>query len=346
MQLNRFNDTQKTIINFKRSYEKAATIFRCTYPVVRRYKVPIADCDRFSFCAIANDTNIAVFVYDLEDDPRGSIVVFWDATRDIIYAHRKFHGRKVLSVKITDVWAAVTTPTCVYVYKLNSKHGEACVHCVTTYNNKHGAVSIRNASPYTYIMSSLSVSKGTIRINRGKKEINYIEAHQAPITCITLNNSGSLVATASTRGTIIRVFEVNSGDRLYEFRRGSTPTGICTIRFHPSSRWLAAASSHGSIHIFRVEYKENTMSQSMYSYLPVFMNTTSLFDVGRSRSCFNGKVSDGGCDVSFVYDPLKSVNARSHEDECILSVITFDDGLLFQSIFKPNGPSALKFISC
>ncbi|KAK5988715.1 Autophagy-related protein 18 [Cladobotryum mycophilum] len=58
------------------------------------------------------------------------------------------------------------------------------------------------------------------------KAVNVIEAHRAPLSCICLNSEGTLLATASETGTIIRVFSVPRGQKLYQFRRGTYPSTI------------------------------------------------------------------------------------------------------------------------
>ena len=40
------------------------------------------------------------------------------------------------------------------------------------------------------------------------------------LAAVAFNPSGSKLATASERGTVIRVFNVTDGTRLLEFRRG------------------------------------------------------------------------------------------------------------------------------
>merc|ERR1719228_2765188 len=47
-----------------------------------------------------------------------------------------------------------------------------------------------------------------------------IPAHDAPLAAIAFNPSGSKLATASERGTVIRLFNVLDGSRIIEFRRG------------------------------------------------------------------------------------------------------------------------------
>lgn len=82
--------------------------------------------------------------------------------------------------------------------------------------------------------------------------INVIEAHRSPLACITLNSEGTLLATSSDKGTIIRVFSVPDGHKLYQFRRGSMPSRIYSMSFNTTSTLLCVSSSTETIHIFKL----------------------------------------------------------------------------------------------
>ncbi|MCJ1256902.1 WD repeat domain phosphoinositide-interacting protein 2 [Lignoscripta atroalba] len=82
--------------------------------------------------------------------------------------------------------------------------------------------------------------------------INVAEAHRSPLSCITLNNTGTLLATASDKGTIIRVFGVPSAQKLYQFRRGSMPSRIYSMSFNATSSLLCVSSATETIHIFKL----------------------------------------------------------------------------------------------
>lgn len=84
------------------------------------------------------------------------------------------------------------------------------------------------------------------------KAINVVGAHRAPLSCIALNNEGTLLATASETGTIIRVFSVPRGDKLYQFRRGTYPSTIYSMSFNLSSTLLCVSSTTDTVHIFRL----------------------------------------------------------------------------------------------
>jgi len=84
------------------------------------------------------------------------------------------------------------------------------------------------------------------------KALNVIEAHRAPLSCIALNNDGTILATASETGTIIRVFSVPRGLKLYQFRRGTYPSTIYSMSFNLSSTLLCVSSTTDTVHIFRL----------------------------------------------------------------------------------------------
>ncbi|KAI5287380.1 autophagy protein, partial [Ascosphaera acerosa] len=82
--------------------------------------------------------------------------------------------------------------------------------------------------------------------------INVIAAHRSPLCCIALNGEGTLLATASDKGTIVRVFSVPDGQKLYQFRRGSMPARIYHMSFNVTSTLLCVSSASDTIHIFKL----------------------------------------------------------------------------------------------
>ncbi|KAI0441477.1 protein-vacuolar targeting protein Atg18 [Xylaria telfairii] len=85
------------------------------------------------------------------------------------------------------------------------------------------------------------------------KVINVVEAHRTPLSCIALNNDGTLLATASETGTIIRVFSIPTGQKLYQFRRGTYPSTIYSMSFNMASSLLCVSSTSDTVHIFRLQ---------------------------------------------------------------------------------------------
>ncbi|KAH8197379.1 hypothetical protein TruAng_008472 [Truncatella angustata] len=105
------------------------------------------------------------------------------------------------------------------------------------------------ASLYTPVTSGDVLIYDTLTL----KAVNVIEAHKSPLSCIALNHEGTLLATASETGTIIRVFSVPRGQKLFQFRRGTYPSTISSMSFNATSSLLCVSSATDTIHIFRLQ---------------------------------------------------------------------------------------------
>jgi WD40 repeat protein len=72
-----------------------------------------------------------------------------------------------------------------------------------------------------------------------------------------MNKQGSLIATCSEKGTLIRFWDARTGELWHEVRRGSTPAKITSLAFDKEGKFLTccrSAKSIGSstVHIFKV----------------------------------------------------------------------------------------------
>ncbi|KAI7861001.1 WD40-repeat-containing domain protein [Circinella umbellata] len=86
----------------------------------------------------------------------------------------------------------------------------------------------------------------------GIQLVNIVQAHKTPISCITMNSEGTLLATASEKGTVIRVFSVPDASKVYQFRRGSYPAKIYSMSFNLVSSLLCVSSDTETVHIFKI----------------------------------------------------------------------------------------------
>nr|XP_034830888.1 WD repeat domain phosphoinositide-interacting protein 2-like [Maniola hyperantus] len=81
-----------------------------------------------------------------------------------------------------------------------------------------------------------------------------IAAHDSPLAALAWSACGRRLATASERGTVIRVFLVPERTRLYEFRRGvKRCVAIACLAFSACGTYLAATSNTETVHVFRLQ---------------------------------------------------------------------------------------------
>ncbi|KAG8628399.1 hypothetical protein KVT40_004272 [Elsinoe batatas] len=125
------------------------------------------------------------------------------------------------------------------------------------------------------------------------EEIKVIPAHQAPLSCISINSDGTLLATASEKGTVIRVFELPSAKKLYQFRRGSMPSRIYSMSFNATSTLLCVSSATETIHIFKLT-PQSSSSNGTTTDLP----SPDLEPSSNRRSESPSSHSDGFPDLS------------------------------------------------
>jgi WD40 repeat protein len=106
-------------------------------------------------------------------------------------------------------------------------------------------------------------SLGSLKIiTAGHSEHRAVEFEVAdhPLVMVRFNPNGETVATASERGTLIRVFSTRTGEPITEFRRGSFHATISSISFSPRSDLVAVLSDKGTVHVF--EFPSSTAGKS------------------------------------------------------------------------------------
>lgn len=83
-----------------------------------------------------------------------------------------------------------------------------------------------------------------------------IPAHQHSLAAMATNYEGTLIATASEKGTLVRVRDVIKNEPLAEFRRGADMAVINYLSFSLDSHFLCVCSDKGTVHIFAVFNRE------------------------------------------------------------------------------------------
>jgi len=102
---------------------------------------------------------------------------------------------------------------------------------------------------------------------------------------MAVNPDGTLIASASARGHIIKIYTTDSGEVVQELKRGNSKADINNIVFHPTLFLLACTSDKSSIHIF--EFKkavEKCIATNQFGFSNDDMNDASKIEAKNTKS--------------------------------------------------------------
>jgi WD domain, G-beta repeat len=164
-----------------------------------------------------------------------------------------------------------------------------------------------------------------------------MEAHEGDLRGLALTADGSKLATASVKGTVIRVWDVATGTCTQEFRRGVERATITCLCWSWDYSWLSCASDKGTCHIFKVggsddEDGNNTSSGGRSNGHSKSLTSRLFSSVIKS---VEGEAQKSVCQVRGVPHPLAC--AFVSEANNLLAVAGFDadgNGVLLLSEFS------------
>jgi autophagy-related protein 18 len=154
-----------------------------------------------------------------------------------------------------------------------------------------------------------------------KTVANVIQAHKAPISFLAINAAGTMLATASDKGTVIRVWSLPNAEKLYQLRRGSREARIHSITFNVMSTLLAVSSAHDTVHIFKLGKQGAGKKSSPSSSVPDPTSPSGSVDGGSAieggyEAFMESKQKGGvGC-VSFCTIPSEVGKLTELEAKC------------------------------
>ncbi|KAL4572107.1 hypothetical protein LXL04_018876 [Taraxacum kok-saghyz] len=128
---------------------------------------------------------------------------------------------------------------------------------IETFANPKGLCEVSQASG-NFVLVCLGLRKGQVRVEHyASKRTKFILAHDSRIACFALSQNGNMLATASNKGTLVRIFNTHDGTLLHEVRRGADRAEIHSLAFSPTAEWLAVSSDKGTIHVFSITPLDN-----------------------------------------------------------------------------------------
>ncbi|KAL8171746.1 hypothetical protein V2J09_023550 [Rumex salicifolius] len=137
------------------------------------------------------------------------------------------------------------------------------LHQIETFANPKGLCEISCASN-SLVLACLGLQKGQIRVEHyAIKRTKFIMAHDSRIAAMALTQDGRIMATASSKGTLVRIFNTLDATLLQEVRRGTDRAEIQSLAFSPSAQWFAVSSNRGTVHVFNLKLDSSSPGNSV-----------------------------------------------------------------------------------
>ncbi|KAF8886740.1 WD40 repeat-like protein [Infundibulicybe gibba] len=195
----------------------------------------------------------------------------------------------ILAVKLNRKTLVIVLETEIYIYDISNMR---LLHVIETTSNPDAICALSPSADSSYLAYPSPVPSPTAALTtqptsvppaassstappqsgdvllfstRSLTVANVIQAHKAPISFLSINSTGTLLATASDKGTVIRVWSIPGAEKLYQFRRGTREARIYSINFNLVSSLLAVSSAHETVHIFKLGSQKPSSSSSSSS---------------------------------------------------------------------------------
>ena len=176
-------------------------------------------------------------------------VMIWDDHQNRCIGELSFRS-EVKAVRMSRERVVVVLEYKIYVYNFADLN---LLHTLETVSNPKGLCALC-ADSRLCVLGCPGLQKGHLRVELFDiSRSTLIAAHESALSCLALNLDGSHLATASERGTLVRVWDTRSGARLAELRRGAESAEIQSLSFNLDSSCILVSSDHGTVHIFKLD---------------------------------------------------------------------------------------------
>ena len=280
---------------------------------------------------ILNRCNIFALVGTEENIKFGqNKVILWDELNQKV-VNQLIVSNNIKTIKIKRTKIFIIEENNIKVFTLGNYEK---IDSLKTFKNKNGIFGISLDTKLNIISyPSPDIGKIIIKDYDNKKEGNFItkeiSAHKNEIIALVMNYDGSLIASASERGTIIKIFRTIDGYPIQELRRGTEPAEIYSLAFDLKSKYIACSSNKGTIHIFNINNNQSEDNEAK-NQKSIFGNIVSY--LGYQNEYLNSEWSFSQYRLNCKE---KSIVSFGNEDNHSIIVVT-QNGKYYNGKFDPK----------
>jgi len=282
------------------------------------------------------ESNIVLFVGRTDKGlyPNNKLII-WDDSKKAVLGEISY-SNPIHNICVTKDHIVVLLEKKIYIYVFETLFLKKSID-INPYTNPNNIVCIGlENSDYLVYPGNLV---GSINITKLSTDyLETIQAHTSNIENLYLSNNGKYVVTASEKGTIIRIFNVDTKEKINELRRGADPAKIIDLRMNENNSILLVSSNKGTIHLYNTGIDPNFTTEN-----PTFENYGVSYVKWALPDYFHSK-------WSFTQFQIQDVTSYSVFDNTQQLIYSFgNDGqyyiLNFHDFNKPVVDRTIKYIS-
>ncbi|XP_078081752.1 WD repeat domain phosphoinositide-interacting protein 1 isoform X4 [Mustelus asterias] len=191
-----------------------------------------------------------VVIVSLSTPQRMNVYHFKKGTEICNYSY----SNTILTVRLNRQRLIVCLEEAIYIHNIKDLKLLKTIQDIPPNRTGLCALSINHSNSYLAYPGNATIGEILIYDANNLHSVSVIPAHDGPLAALAFNFAGSKLASASEKGTVIRVFSTPEGQKLYEFRRGMKRyVNIGSLAFSRDSQFLSASSNTETIHIFKLE---------------------------------------------------------------------------------------------
>ena len=229
-------------------------------------------------------------------------LIIWDDHQGKIISKLRFN-ENLMSVRLRNNKIIVLTRNKFYAFNMKTL---VTIAIIKTYDNPLGIIATSNGDINDKLIVAFPYeSQGHVflgEITQKCEKLSVVQAHDSKIACISINKDGTLLATASDKGTLIRIFTTNDGQKFSEFRRGTKTVEMNCIAFDPNNKFIGCSSNVGTIHIFSIAAITKALDEknNKATYVTFEGLDKAVSDVERISKEAEEQLDDLGYDDAFL----------------------------------------------
>ncbi|XP_051889220.1 WD repeat domain phosphoinositide-interacting protein 1 isoform X3 [Pristis pectinata] len=157
-----------------------------------------------------------VVIVSLSTPRRMNVYHFKKGTEICNYSY----SNTILTVRLNRQRLIVCLEESIYIHNIKDLKLLKTIQDIPPNRTGLCALSINHSNSYLAYPGNATIGEIVIYDANNLHSVSVIPAHDGPLAALTFNFTGSKLASASEKGTVIRVFSTPEGQKLYEFRRG------------------------------------------------------------------------------------------------------------------------------